>query len=270
MAGLKRSARVIVTCWVLTMVPLIIAELGYVLWNLPRLLTTGLRSVAEQATGTWYAFADGQIAAGLVGVVGEFMILCPLAGAGYLTVRLSGRLVRATLRATEGNLRLRLVICTGVLATAGALSAAWMGGMTPKPLPPQPPIIPILQPGVPTLRAAETPSVSDETPHDDARPGPVPTSPSPDASLLSPTPDASPSDEADTASGSPSAEDETKTAAPTPKKATPSPTPTRRQSPPPPGPSSSAGTPSTSPSAPPSTSPSPPLPTESFPDPFPW
>ena len=43
-AGLKRSARVIVTVWVLTMVPLIIGELGYVLWNLPRLLATGLRS----------------------------------------------------------------------------------------------------------------------------------------------------------------------------------------------------------------------------------
>ncbi|MFD0514802.1 hypothetical protein ACFQ0Q_39435 [Streptomyces aureus] len=130
-AGLKRSARVIVTVWVLTMVPLIIAELGYVLWNLPRLLETGLRSLVEQATGTWFAFADGQIAAGLVGVVGGFMILCPLAGAGYLTVRLTGRLVRATLRATEGNLRLRFVICAGVLAAATALGAAWMGGVTP-------------------------------------------------------------------------------------------------------------------------------------------
>ncbi|MFC9615375.1 hypothetical protein [Streptomyces sp. NPDC056938] len=270
-AGLKRSARVIVTVWVLTMVPLIIAELGYVLWNLPRLLETGLRSLVEQATGTWFAFADGQIAAGLVGVVGGFMILCPLAGAGYLTVRLTGRLVRATLRATEGNLRLRFVICAGVLASATALGAAWMGGVTPKPLPPRPPIIPILQPGVPTLRAAATPSASDEAPQDDTRPdSPVLTDPSPETSLLSPTPDASPSDEAGTASGSPSAEDETKTAAPTPKKTTSSPPPTRRQSPPPPGPSPSAGTSSPSPSTAPSTSPSLPLPTESFPDPSTW
>ncbi|MFE5992452.1 hypothetical protein [Streptomyces sp. NPDC056453] len=270
-AGLKRSARVIVTVWVLTMVPLIIAELGYVLWNLPRLLETGLRSLVEQATGTWFAFADGQIAAGLVGVVGGFMILCPLAGAGYLTVRLTGRLVRATLRATEGNLRLRFVICAGVLAAATALGAAWMGGVTPKPLPPRPPIIPILQPGVPTLRAAATPSASDEAPQDDTRPdSPVLTDPSPETSLLSPTPDASPSDEASTASGSPSAEDETKTAAPTPKKTTSSPPPTRRQSPPPPGPSPSAGTSSPSPSTAPSTSPSLPLPTESFPDPSTW
>jgi putative peptide zinc metalloprotease protein len=270
-AGLKRSARVIVTGWVLTMVPLILAELGYVLWNLPRLLATGLRSLAEQATGTWFAFTDGEIAAGLVGVVGGFMILCPLAGAGYLTVRLTGRLVRATRRATEGNLRLRLVICAGVLAAATALGAAWLGGMTPKPLPPRPPIVPILQPGVPTLRAAATPSASDEAPQDDPRPdSPDLTGPSPEASLLSPSPDASPSDEADTASGSPSAEDETETAAPTPKKTTSSPTPTRRQSPAPSGPSPSAGTPSASPSAPPSASPSLPLPTESFPGPFTW
>nr|WP_223281098.1 hypothetical protein [Streptomyces sp. San01] len=270
-ADLKRSARVIVTGWVLTMVPLILGELGYVLWNLPRLLATGLRSLTEQATGTWSAFADGQIAAGLVGVVGGFMILCPLAGAGYLTVRLTGRLVRATLRATEGNLRLRLVICAGVLAAATALGAAWAGGMTPKPLPPQPPIVPILQPGVPTLRAAASPSASDEAPRDDVRPdSPDLTGPSPEASLLSPTPDASPSGEAGTASASPSAEGETKAAAPTPRPATSSTAPSRSPGPTPSGPSPPAGTPSASPSAQPSTSPTSPQPTESFPDPYAW
>lgn len=259
-AGLKRSARIIVTTWVLTMVPLIVAELGYVLWNLPRLLETGLRSLSDQAVGTWSAFADGEIAAGLVGVVGEFMLLCPLAGAAYLCVRVMGRLARATLRATEGNTRLRLAVCAGTLAAAGALGAAWVGGVTPKPLPPQPPIVPLLQPGVPTLRAPASPPA--ETPQDDARPEPpVLTGPSPEASSLTPSPSAVPSDEATTASASPSAT-QTDSVAPSPTTASPSPS--RGQNSPPPAPSSPAGTPSVTPSVSPSESGFP-TPTWSFP-----
>ncbi|WP_373297156.1 hypothetical protein [Streptomyces brasiliensis] len=263
-AGLKRSARIIVTAWVLTMVPLIVAELAYVLWNLPRLLATGLRSLSEQAVGTWSAFADGQIAAGLVGVVGEFMLLCPLAGAAYLCVRLIGRLVRATFRATEGNARLRLAVCAGTLAATGALTAAWVGGMTPKPLPPGAPIVPLLQPGVPTLRAPASPAA--ETPQDDAQPEPpVLTDPSPAASSLTPSPSAVPSDEATTASASPPAETETASVAPSPKKASPSPS--RGQNSTPPTPSSPAATPSVTPSASPPDSGFP-TPTLSFPGPL--
>lgn len=170
-AGLRRPSRIMVTGWVVTMVPLIAAELGYVLWNLPRLLGTSLRSLAEQVAGTWSAFAEGEITAGLVGVVGSFMLVCPLAGAAYLAVRVVGRLVKATARATEGNTRLRVAVCGGVLAAAGALCAAWLTGMTPQPLPRQPPIAPILQPGVPTVRP--TAAAPAEEPPTRATPDPV-------------------------------------------------------------------------------------------------
>ncbi|MHC5701619.1 M50 family metallopeptidase [Streptomyces tirandamycinicus] len=170
-AGLRRPARIMVTGWVVTMVPLIAAELGYVLWNLPRLLGTSLRSLAEQVAGTWSAFAEGEITAGLVGVVGSFMLVCPLAGAAYLAVRVVGRLVKATARDTEGNTRLRVAVCGGVLAAAGALCAAWLTGMTPQPLPRQPPIAPILQPGVPTVRP--TAAAPAEEPPTRATPDPV-------------------------------------------------------------------------------------------------
>ncbi|MGW3245516.1 hypothetical protein [Streptomyces sp. NPDC001070] len=154
-ADLKRSARVIVTVWVLTMVPLLLGELGYALWNLPRLVATGLRSLSEQLTGTWEAFTDGRFAAGAMGVVGSLMLIVPLAGAAYLSVRIGGRLVRATLRATEGRTRLRGVICAGVLVGAAAVCGAWFTGVAPRPLPPRPPITPILQPGVPTIRPVD-------------------------------------------------------------------------------------------------------------------
>ncbi|GAA3055149.1 hypothetical protein GCM10020000_41790 [Streptomyces olivoverticillatus] len=47
-ADLKRSTRVIVTTWVLTMVPLLVGDLCYALWNLPRLVATGIRSLTGQ------------------------------------------------------------------------------------------------------------------------------------------------------------------------------------------------------------------------------
>ncbi|MEU6095213.1 hypothetical protein [Streptomyces sp. NPDC047079] len=160
-AALKKSARVIVATWVLTMVPLLVGELGYALWNLPRITTTMVRSLTEQVLGTGGAFAHGQIAAGLMGVVGCVMLLCPMAGVVYLSVKLGGRLWRGAAKSTAGRPVLRVALCGVVLAGLGGLSYAWVSGLTPDPLPKKPPIAPILQPGVstsaPPARRATTP-----------------------------------------------------------------------------------------------------------------
>lgn len=206
-ADLKRSARVIVTVWVVTMVPLLLAELGYALWNLPRIISTGARSLTEQLTGTWAAFADGQIAAGLAGTVGSTMLVFPLAGMVYLTIRLGGRLIRTTVRSTHGKPRLRAVVCVLAFAALSGLSYAWVSGVTPKPLPPKPPIAPILQPGV---SAAPDPARDADAvrPSASASPASVPgTGPGADGT---PVPGLSPSDGASgsasaSASGSPDA-----------------------------------------------------------------
>ncbi|RPE43325.1 putative peptide zinc metalloprotease protein [Streptomyces sp. Ag109_O5-1] len=160
-AGLKKSARAIVATWTLTMVPLIIGELGYAMWNLPRILTTMTRSLTEQLMGTGSAFMDGKIVEGLVGTIGSVMLLCPMAGVVYLSVKIGGRIFRAAKRSTDGRPALRLAVCALALAALTGLSYAWVSGVTPKPLPKQPPIAPILQPGVPTeeppTRQASTP-----------------------------------------------------------------------------------------------------------------
>jgi putative peptide zinc metalloprotease protein len=155
-ADLKRSARVIVTVWVLTMVPLLLGDLGYALWNLPRILATGIRSLSTQLSGTASAFADGHVAGGLVGVLGSLMLICPLGGMAYLSIRLGGRLLRTALRGTSGSPRLRAAFCGLALAGITALSCAWINGITPAPLPAQPPIVPVLQPGVPTAEPPQS------------------------------------------------------------------------------------------------------------------
>lgn len=263
-SDLKRSARIIVTVWVLTMVPLLLAELGYVLWNLPRLLETSLRSLAEQLTGTGSAFADGQFAAGAVGVIGSLMLLFPLAGAAYLSVRLGGRLVRHVVRATEGNLRLRLLIGGATLAGAAALCAAWVGGVTPKPLPPQPPIAPILQPGVPEIR-----------PPRPVAPAPLPSLTTPPVTVAAAEPSASgpsaPPSESGSADASPSASGSPSPArspSPRPTRSEPEPSSTRTTATAGPSPSASSPTASPSDSATPSEPPVPSF-TVSFPAPLP-
>jgi len=173
-ADLKRSARVIVTVWVLTMVPLLLGDLGYALWNLPRILTTGIRSLTAQLSGTASALAGGHFASGLVGVIGSLMLICPLAGMAYLSIRMGGRLLRTALRGTSGSPRLRAAFCLLTIAGVTALGTAWVGGITPKPLPAQPPIVPVLQPGVPTT---EPPTSSAPTPRPrPSRPSSVPSS----------------------------------------------------------------------------------------------
>ncbi|MFE2578676.1 hypothetical protein [Streptomyces sp. NPDC059378] len=105
--------------------PLLPTETGYALWNLPRLVFTSPHSLVEQLPETFSAFSDGRIAAELVGVVGSLVLICPMAGAAYLTVRLAGRLARGAVRATEGSTRLRAVMGMALPAGVSLLITAW-------------------------------------------------------------------------------------------------------------------------------------------------
>ncbi|MFJ6053684.1 hypothetical protein [Streptomyces sp. NPDC092307] len=149
-ADLKTSSRVLVTAWVAVTVPVLIGELTYCLWNLPRLLSTALRSLSRQVGGTYGAFAEGHPAAGMVGVIGSAMLVFPLAGMGYLSFLVLRRVARFASLATHGRAALRFVAVAAVMLALAAFGVAWLRGFTPKPLPPTPPAVPRLQPGVPT------------------------------------------------------------------------------------------------------------------------
>ncbi|MEV6995861.1 hypothetical protein AB0N87_43250 [Streptomyces sp. NPDC093228] len=249
MLGLKRSARIVVTVWVAVMVPLLLAEVGYVLWNLPRLVATAGRALAAQVSGTLEAFAGLQVWAGLVGVIGTLMLLCPMAGGCYLAGRIVVRVWRAGLRVTEGQPVMRLAVVGAVVAVGAVLGVAWVRGLTPKPLPAAAPVTPVLQPGVPAPHPAPTTSTAGPSPapsHPARRPA-VPPSGRP----ATVTPPAASS--AAPASSSPATVSRTPSASPTRTHPTPdpsgsSPTPSATGTPP-------TGSPSPSPSPSASTSP---------------
>jgi putative peptide zinc metalloprotease protein len=184
-ADLKRSARVIVTGWVLAMVPLLLGELGYLLWNLPRILDSALRSLNEQITGTGVAFADGRIPTGIVGVIGILLLICPLAGAAYLVARMVRLLGRSVARAVRGNTGRKAVLCLAVPAGSTALAGTAVQGITPQNRPTGPAQAPGVhwpQPGVSTEPSITPPAITRpptvaERPSDSATDSPPPSYP---------------------------------------------------------------------------------------------
>ncbi|WP_377269392.1 hypothetical protein [Peterkaempfera sp. SMS 1(5)a] len=159
-ADLKRSARVVVTGWVLMMVPLVVGELSYALWNLPRILSTAQRSLTDQITGTAAAFREGAVAESVLGVVGSVLLILPMAGIAYLVVRVGHRLIRSAGRATAGRPAARIGLLVGIGCVGAVLVGAWTHGLTPKPLPPAAPIVPALQPNLPSHPATSTPGTA--------------------------------------------------------------------------------------------------------------
>ncbi|MGW1752638.1 hypothetical protein [Streptomyces mirabilis] len=214
--GLKKSSRTIITTWVLTMVPLLIGELGYALWNLPRIVATMVRSLTDQVVGTGDAFAGGQIAAALMGVIGCFMLLCPMAGVVYLSLKVGGRVFRAAKRSTADKPGLRVALSALALLGLGSLSYAWVSGVTPEPLPKRPPIAPILQPGVSTAEPPARPATAPQphtSPSDTSAALPSGAASSGSTAATAPNASASPSADA-SASTSPGASPSTKPTTP--------------------------------------------------------
>ncbi|MCD0482933.1 hypothetical protein LO771_11110 [Streptacidiphilus sp. ASG 303] len=242
-ADLKKSSRVIVTAWVLMMVPLVVGELSYALWNLPRILSTAERSLVDQVAGTAAAFREGQVAESVLGVVGSVLLILPTCGIAYLVIRVGHRLIGAARKGTAGRPAARIGLLVGIGCVGAVLVGAWTHGLTPKPLPPRPPIVPALQPNLPPR---PTPSAGPSTPAPSRRPGrsaveqpTAPAAPSPSASATIParrgsaspkaSPSASASRPAPSASGSASAPPPgpgPSTPPPTPGPSTPAPTPT--------------------------------------------
>ncbi|WP_330343195.1 hypothetical protein [Streptomyces sp. NBC_00557] len=255
-ADLRGSARTIVTVWVLTMVPLVLAEAAYALWNLPRVLATAARGLHDQCLGTIAAFTAGHTAAGLVGVIGALMLLCPMAGGAYLVSRLAVRLWRAAVKATEGRPVVRLALAAATAAGCTVLATAWMQGLTPQPLPQAAPVTPVLQPDHPAPRTASPSPAHTTGTHPATRrdAGATPeqsrSAPAPHPTARGPHTGAAPSPTASPATPTPG----TGTPGPTTSAGTTSPLPSPSASPSPPPTASPSLT--SSPSQPPSTSPS--------------
>jgi putative peptide zinc metalloprotease protein len=120
---LKPWARVVVTVWVLVVVPLLLGLLALGVWLLPRLAATAWHSAGMHWATLQDNAAAGDIAGAAVRVLSFFALVFPVFAISYLLVRIVRRTWRSSWRATEG----RPVQRAGVLLVAALVvsTVAW-------------------------------------------------------------------------------------------------------------------------------------------------
>jgi putative peptide zinc metalloprotease protein len=135
---LKRAARITLTAWVLLVIPLLAVELTLIILNGPGMVRTFARSLDAQVRVLAADFARPDVPAGLVSVISAVMLILPMAGLGYILLRLGRRAGRAVIAANRRRPILWLPSVAVVLLVAAGLAAHWgllpsSGAAEPRP-----------------------------------------------------------------------------------------------------------------------------------------
>jgi putative peptide zinc metalloprotease protein len=123
--GLQRRARIVVTGWVLCVIPLLTFTMGYLLLYLPQVDRAVWRSTSLQVHLTSAAVAGHRYAAAAVDMVGAALLTLTLVGSIYVLTGLVRRAVTAGRRWSAGR-PVRRFLATGTgLTVLAALAAFW-------------------------------------------------------------------------------------------------------------------------------------------------
>jgi putative peptide zinc metalloprotease protein len=123
---LKPRVRVVVTVWVLLVIPALLFQLLLILLHLPRIVATAWVSGHRLVHHTSVAIAHGSVVTTASDIVQLIILVLPLVGIVYSLGRIGLRTSRAAWRRTEGNppLRLGFVVVAAVLS--GLLAYSWL------------------------------------------------------------------------------------------------------------------------------------------------
>ncbi len=124
-AGLRRGTRIVVTGWVLCVIPLLTFMLGFLLLYLPQVNRALWRSASLQAQLMPAAVAGHRYAVAAVDAVGVALVTLSLAGSLYIAAGLAGRAVTVGRRWSAGRPARRLLAAAASLAALAALAAFW-------------------------------------------------------------------------------------------------------------------------------------------------
>lgn len=123
--GLRRRARIVVTGWVLCVIPLLLSGLGYLVLHLPAVDWALWRSASLQAHLMASAAAGHHYAMAAVDAVGVALVARSLAGSLYIVTGLARRLTALGRRRCASCPARRLPAAGAGLAVLAGLAAFW-------------------------------------------------------------------------------------------------------------------------------------------------
>jgi putative peptide zinc metalloprotease protein len=123
--GMRRAARAAVTAWVLCLIPVLAATLGYLLLRLPAIERALWHSSATQAHATATAAASGRYAAAAVAAISVALAAITGAGSLYLIAAVARRAVTATPRWTAGHPARTLLATLAAATCLTTLALYW-------------------------------------------------------------------------------------------------------------------------------------------------
>jgi putative peptide zinc metalloprotease protein len=124
-AGLRRRARIVVTGWVLCVIPVLTFGIGYFLLRLPVINRALWHAASRQAHLLSTAAAGHRFAVVAVDAIGVALLALSLAGSVYFTIRLARQLTTVGLRWSAGRPGRRLLFALTGLACLTALTVLW-------------------------------------------------------------------------------------------------------------------------------------------------
>lgn len=134
---LKPWVRVVVTVWVLVVVPLLILQVGLILLHLPRLIATAWDSLGKQYDTVTKALGKGDVLVAGIGIVQALILVLPVLGITLSFGRVGRRLVTKGWNATEGSAVARIALGAVTVAAVCALAYTWLPNGDYKPIGPR-------------------------------------------------------------------------------------------------------------------------------------
>ncbi|MCW2777538.1 MAG: hypothetical protein JWN17_1263 [Frankiales bacterium] len=127
-SALKPWARVVVSAWVLVVVPVLLATtLGGVLM-FPRLVATAWDSGGGQASALLHALGTGDVLTAAARLLSLVALVLPVLAVGYLVVRIARRLATSAWSVTDGRPRARVALLVVTALLLGLAAWAWSPG----------------------------------------------------------------------------------------------------------------------------------------------
>jgi putative peptide zinc metalloprotease protein len=124
--GLRPRARIVITVWVLCVVPLLTLTMGYLVLHLPEVNRALWQSASHAAHLAGGALAGHRYAAATADAMGVALALMSIAGSLYIAVGLVRRAVAIGHRWSAGRPKRRFVALLAGLACAVPLSVIWL------------------------------------------------------------------------------------------------------------------------------------------------